>query len=49
MSFKKSNGDVITYRNVLKYWRLKTSDETMKEQLEEGKVDFEEEYDYIAE
>lgn len=48
MSFKKSNGDVITYRNVLKYWRLKTSDETMKEQLEEGKVDFEED-DYIAE
>tara|TARA_R110002096_G_scaffold340087_1_gene533303 strand:+ start:2188 stop:4776 length:2589 start_codon:yes stop_codon:yes gene_type:complete len=35
LSFKKENGDVITYRNVLRFWRHKTDDEVMKEQLED--------------
>ena len=50
ITFKKANGDQITYRNVLKYWRLKTSEEVMKEMAEAGghssdeELDFEEDY-----
>ena len=36
LNFKKPNGDVVSYRNVLRYWRLKTTEEIVKEQLEQG-------------
>ena len=46
LNFKKPNGDVVSYRNVLRYWRLKTTDEIIKEQLEQGGEDEELEFEY---
>lgn len=46
LSFKKPNGDVVSYKNVLRYWRLKTTDEIIKEQLEQGGEDEELEFEY---
>ena len=46
LSFKKPNGDVVSYKNVLRYWRLKTTDEIIKEQLEQGGSDDELEFEY---
>ena len=48
ISFKKADGSHITYRNVLRYWRLKTTEEVMKEAAEQGisdeELDFDEDY-----
>lgn len=48
IAFKKADGSHITYRNVLRYWRLKTTEEVMKEAAEQGvsdeELDFEEDY-----
>ena len=46
LNFKKPNGDIVSYRNVLRYWRLKTTDEIIKEQLEQGGGDDELEFEY---
>ena len=46
LSFKKPNGDVVSYKNVLRYWRLKTTDEIIKEQLEQGGEDEELDFEY---
>ena len=46
LNFKKPNGDIASYRNVLRYWRLKTTEELVKEQLEQGGEEEELEFEY---
>lgn len=45
LSFKKANGDIVSYRNVLRYWRLKTQEEIFKETQEQGGSDSELEFE----
>ena len=45
LSFKKANGDIMSYRNVLRYWRLKTQEEIFKETQEQGGSDSELEFE----